>query len=144
MSVDFFDTNVFIYLFDDRALDKQATAKRLVAEAVASGSGRISYQVVQETLNVVTRKLDPPVAPADALRLLDALLVPLWRVSPSQALFHRGVAIQNRYRFSFDDAMIVAAALESGCRRLFSEDLSDGQRIEGLEIYNPFAAGREV
>jgi predicted nucleic acid-binding protein len=74
--------------------------------------------------------------------LLDSLLVPLWRVAPSQALFHRGVAIQNRYRYSFYNAMIVAAALEAGCERLLSEDLANGQRIEGLEICNPFAAGR--
>jgi predicted nucleic acid-binding protein len=144
MSVDFFDSNVFIYLFDDSAPEKQSTAKRLVAEAVASGSGRISYQVVQETLNVVTRKLSPPVAPADALRLLDSVLMPLWRVAPSQALFHRGVAIQTRYQYRFYDATIVAAALEAGCERLLSEDLAEGQSIEGLTICNPFGAGREV
>jgi predicted nucleic acid-binding protein len=42
------------------------------------------------------------------------------------------------YRYRFYDSLIIAAALASGCIRLLSEDLQDGQRIEGLTIENPF------
>ncbi|WP_292994765.1 hypothetical protein [Nitrosomonas sp.] len=38
----------------------------------------------------------------------------------------------------FTDALIVAAALESGCTRLYTEDLQHGQKIDGLVIENPF------
>ena len=37
------------------------------------------------------------------------------------------------------DALVIAAALESGCSTLYSEDLQDGQVIDGkLTIRNPF------
>jgi predicted nucleic acid-binding protein len=50
-----------------------------------------------------------------------------------------GLAVAERYRFSFSDALIVAAALESGCTTLFSEDLQDGQVIDRtLTVRNPF------
>ncbi len=47
--------------------------------------------------------------------------------------------IAERYRFSFYDSLIIAAALESNCTIVYSEDLQDGQHIEGrLIIKNPF------
>lgn len=64
--------------------------------------------------------------------------MPLWTVSPSPALYHRALDVQARYRFSFYDSLIVAAAIEAGCARLYSEDLQDDQRVDGLTIENPF------
>jgi len=69
---------------------------------------------------------------------MDAVLAPMWRIMPSRGLFHRALDIQARYRYGFYDALIIAAALEGGCTRLYSEDLHDGQQIEGLTIENPF------
>jgi predicted nucleic acid-binding protein len=43
-----------------------------------------------------------------------------------------------QHRLSFWDALIVRAALVSGCARLYSEDLQHGWRVEGLEVVNPF------
>lgn len=70
---------------------------------------------------------------------LDTVLVPLLRESASAALYHRALDIQEHYRFSFHDSLIVAAALAAGCSRLVSEDLQHGQRIENLTISNPFS-----
>ena len=53
-------------------------------------------------------------------------------------LLERGLRIRSRYRYSFYDSLIIAAALKAGCRDLYSEDLQDGQRIEQLTIKNPF------
>lgn len=51
-----------------------------------------------------------------------------------------GLQIAERYGFSIYDALIVAAALRAGCRTLYSEDLQDGQTIDGrLVVRNPFA-----
>ncbi|MBA3636750.1 MAG: PIN domain-containing protein, partial [Rubrobacteraceae bacterium] len=66
------------------------------------------------------------------------VLGPLWTVSPSLALYRRTLDLQARYRYSFYDSLIIAAALDAGCTRLYSEDLQDGQRIEGLTVENPF------
>ena len=137
MSVEYFiDSNVFVYLFDETNEHKRERAVRLVRQALENDTGCISYQVVQETINVLTRKLD--VAPDDARKLLDRTLAPLWKVNPTRTLYDRGLDMQTRYRFSFYDSLIVAAALEAGCKTLYTEDLKHGQRIEGVTVTNPF------
>jgi predicted nucleic acid-binding protein len=137
-AADFFDSNVLVYLFDDAATAKQPVARRLVSQALAADSGCISFQVVQETLNVVTRKFTRHTTQNEAQQILERSLVPLWRVMPSPALYTRALELQERYQYSFCDALIIAAALDAGCTRLYSEDLQHGQRIEGLTIENPF------
>lgn len=134
----FLDSNIFIYTFDDVALEKQRIAQELVRTALQDGSGVISYQVTQEVLNVLTRKLTFPMDVGDATRYLATTLEPLWRVQPSAELFRAGLTLQARYQFGFYDSLIVAAALSAGCARLYSEDLQHGQRIEGLTIEDPF------
>jgi predicted nucleic acid-binding protein len=138
MSGEFIDTNIFVYLFDETDDRKRSTAEGLIRTALQTRTARISHQVVQETLNVVTRKLPSPMTIADAQRFLEQVLAPLWQVMPNLAIYRRGLNIQARYGFSFYDALIVAAALESGCTRLYSEELQHGQQIEGLTIENPF------
>lgn len=138
MSGRFLDSNVFVYLFDDADPAKRAKARELVADALESRGYAISFQVVQEVLNVLTSKLVVPLTAEDARAFLDQVLVPLWRVMPSRDLYGRALDLQLRYRFSFYDSLVVAAALEEGCSVLYSEDLHAGQRIEGLEIRNPF------
>jgi predicted nucleic acid-binding protein len=138
MSDDFIDSNVFVYLFDETDERKREIADGIVKSALQAHSASISFQVVQEILNVVTRRLPTPMTAEDAGRFLEQVLGPLWRIYPSLALHRRALGVQARYRYSFHDSLIVAAALDAGCRRLYSEDLQDGQRIEGLTIENPF------
>jgi predicted nucleic acid-binding protein len=139
MSADFLDTNVFVYLFDDTDPRKRGMAADIVAEAIERGTGAISYQVAQEALNVLTRKLNA--TPTAAQRFLDDVLSPLWRLGPSPELFERALQLRSRYDFGWYDALIVAAALACGSERLLSDDLQHGQRIGRLRIVNPFAAG---
>ncbi len=98
----------------------------------------ISFQVVQECLNTMLRKAEIPLDDAATRDYLDTMLAPLLQVSASLALYHRALDMRVRYRFSFYDSLIVAAAIEGGCTRLYSEDLQHGQRIERLVIENPF------
>ena len=136
----FLDSNVIIYLFDETAPEKRQRAERLIREIVDSESGCISYQVVQEALNVLGRVLG---ADSDELgELLEEILLPLWQIDPTEELYRSGLRIQARYGFSFYDSLMVAAALEAGCTTLYSEDMQDGQQIEGLTIRNPFAETR--
>ena len=57
---------------------------------------------------------------------------------PMDPLYERGLFIKFRYQYSFYDSLIIAAALEAGCKTLYSEDMQHGQRIEQLIIKNPF------
>jgi predicted nucleic acid-binding protein len=136
MSGDFLDSNVILYAFDVNE-GKQEISRRLISSALA-GEGTISFQVVQEVLNILTRKAEALATTDAPRRVLEEVLLPLWRVMPSEALYTRALGLQSRYQYAFYDSLIIAAALDAGCGRLLSEDLQDGQRIEGLSIENPF------
>ena len=138
MSGDFIDSNVFLYLFDETDERKREIADGIVESALQAHSASISFQVVQEVLSVVTRNLAAPMTAEDAGRFLERVLGPLWRVSPSMALYRRALDVQARYLYGFYDSLIITSALDAGCSRLYSEDLQDEQRIEGLTIENPF------
>lgn len=136
----FIDTNVFIYQLDASDTRKQAVAERIVRDALARGNACISFQVVQECLNTVLRKARVTLDADSARSYLDTVLIPLLQVPASAALYHRALDVQTRWKFSFYDALIVAAALTGGCTRLLSEDLQHGQRVESLTIHDPFTA----
>ncbi|NKC13559.1 MAG: PIN domain-containing protein [Gammaproteobacteria bacterium] len=138
MNANFFDSNILIYMFDETAPQKQAIAKDCVAHALITDNTVISYQVVQETLNVITTKLQVRATPAQVNAFLADTLAPLWKINPSVGLYQHGLKLQSRYQYRFYDSLIIAAALEAGCRTLYSEDLQHGQTIEQLTIKNPF------
>jgi predicted nucleic acid-binding protein len=136
----FLDTNVFVYTFHKEEVGKRKRASGLVEEALATQRGVISFQVVQEFLNVATRKFARPLSCADATTYLDRVLAPLCEVFSSLELYRGALEVAERWKYAFYDSLIVAAALESGCETLFSEDLQHGQRIKSLTIVNPFLA----
>ena len=137
MSADFLDTNVFVYLLDRGDSGHRDRATEIVTAGRRRGAV-ISHQVVQETLNVITRKIPFPLNASDARQFMNSVLVGFWKVQPTNLLFSRALDVQARYHFAFYDSLIVAAALEAGCDRLLTEDLQHGQVIEGLTVENPF------
>ncbi len=138
MTPTFFDTNVLVYLFDADAAAKQARARELFAEAANNGEFLISTQVLQEFYVVTTTKLAVPLCTDDAEQAIrDLLAFPLVQIDGEMLL--SAIRIQRRYGFSFWDSLIVQAALRGGARRLYTEDLQDGQVIDEMEIVNPFA-----
>ncbi len=141
MSADFFlDTNLFIYQLEFLDEQKGSIAESIITQGIANRNACISFQVIQECLNTIRRKAEIPLGQAETRTYLEAVLYPLWSIMPSQKLYLRALTIQDRYYFGFYDSLIVSAALEAGCKRLYSEDLQHRQRIEGLTIENPFVA----
>lgn len=134
----FIDTNLFVYQLE--ALDKRkgAIAERIIRHGIESRTACISFQVVQECLNTMLRKAEIPLTVEQTRNYLETALEPLFRVSASIPLYQRSLDIQARYRYGFYDSLIIAAALNAGCTRLYSEDLQHDQQIEGLTIENPF------
>ena len=134
----FLDTNILVYTFDPSDRKKRDTARDLVNGALADNQGLISWQVVQEFLNVARRKFATPLSPEDCRLYLRQVLAPLCEVFPSIDLYQRALEIHERENFSYYDSLIVAAADEAGCRTLFTEDLREGSLASGLAIRNPF------
>jgi predicted nucleic acid-binding protein len=134
----FLDSNIFIYCFDPSNRLKRERATDLVENALESGRGMISYQVVQEVLNVLLGKLATPLRPADAERFLNQVLFPLCRIFPSLDLYRSAITLRQKHRFSFYDALIAAAALEGKSAFIYSENFHHDLRIGSTLILNPF------
>jgi predicted nucleic acid-binding protein len=134
----FLDTNIFVYTFEDRPGAKRDRARQLVAQALETRLGIISYQVVQEFLNVATRKFAKPMSVSDAQLYLARILAPLCEVFPDAALYSQALSISGEVGIGFYDALIVSSAISASAAILWSEDLQHGRRIRSLEIRNPF------
>jgi len=135
----FLDTNIFVNSFDKTAPQKQQTARELIESALSSQMGVISSQVVQEFLNVAQRKFTKPMGVAEARLYLNEVLMPLCQHFPSINLYDRALLLREETGYSFYDSLIVAAAMEVGCKTLVSEDLQDGRTIHNVTILNPFS-----
>ncbi len=135
----FLDTNILIYTFDSRSPAKQQKARQLVADALTTQQGIISFQVVQEFLNVASRKFVKPLSLQDCQKYLNQVLAPLCEVFPSINLYGQAIEMAERWGYTFYDSLIIAAALEAECRTLYSEDLQHQQTIQDMVITNPFA-----
>lgn len=127
----FFDSNVVLY----SASSDLAKARR--SDALLAEGGWISVQVLNEIANVSQRKMRYTWTRTRAL--LDTVTRLVEVADLTQAIHRYGVAMAERYRLSVYDGQIVAAALETGCDRLYSEDMHHGLVIDGsLRIENPF------
>lgn len=137
----FVDTNVLIYAVDTFDRTKHEAARAWRAELWKSKRGRVSFQVLQEFYAKVTQKW--PSAREDARAEIRDLMK--WKpVVVDDVTLERGWKIQERYRLSFWDSLIVAAARQAGCGYLLTEDLQAGQEVDGVVVVNPFQAGPGV
>ena len=134
----FLDTNILAYRFDPTAPQKQKIADRLLADALESQLGIISTQVVQEFINLALRKFAQPMNVAECREYLQKVMLPICRYYPSLTSYDRALLIVEETGYHFYDALILTAAIESGCRTLYSEDLQHGRKIHNLTILNPF------
>ncbi len=129
----FVDTNVIVYAHTDHDLHKQETAQKIISLE----NTIISTQVLQESANILFKKFH--FAWPDIQTILKEAASNNYLHTNADITIDSACRVAERYGFSFYDSLIVAAALESGCERLFSEDLQSGQVIDGvLIIENPF------
>ena len=134
----FIDTNIFVYSFDDSQPYKQKRSLALINEALETGAGMISTQVIQEFLNVATQKFAIPLKIDDVRQYLYRIMNPLCEIYPDVELYESCLEIQAETKYSFYDSLIIAAALRGNCGFLCSEDLQDGQMVQGVKITNPY------
>ena len=140
MSADVFvDSNIFLYAAapDD---SKMHRAEALLASLHASHTLAVSPQVIAEVFVNVERVYGTPAAFERITALRNsAELQPLDSVTTDATL-----RIKNRYGFSYWDAQVLAAAHAAGATLLLTEDLQDGQVIEGVTVVDPFREGFDL
>ena len=129
----FFDTIVLIYAM------AEADPRNAQAEKLLASGGVLSVQILNDFVCVARRKALMPwrdvTAALDAFRVLGPSPLPI-TIERHEA----AITIAQKHGYNIYDALVVATALEAGCAVLYSEDLHDGQTIDGqLTIRNPFA-----
>jgi predicted nucleic acid-binding protein len=131
----FVDTNVVVYADDVDAGRKCETARSLLRRLYSEGTAILSVQVLQEYFSAATRRLGLSAEAArrriEALGRLDIVTLGVDDVLAA-------IDLHRLHSLSIWDALIVRAALISGCRTLYSEDLQHGRRFEALQVVNPF------
>jgi predicted nucleic acid-binding protein len=137
----FVDTNVFIYAVDRADAHKHRAAREWRDDLWKSRLGRTGFQVLQEFFINVTQKA---LASRDDARAEVRDLLS-WNPVPVSALtLERGWKIQDRYKVSFWDALVVAAATQASCGYLLTEDLQAGQDFDGVVVVDPFRVGPDA
>ena len=135
----FVDTNVLLYAVSEipEEADKRARAREVLTEPDLAAS----VQVLQEFYHQATRPTRiHSLSGNRALQFLEPIL--LFRIqSMTMDVFLEAVAISRRFRLSYWDGAILAAARTLGCDAVYSEDLSSEQDYDGLRVINPFTDG---
>ncbi|QKK03055.1 MAG: PIN domain-containing protein [Pseudomonadota bacterium] len=135
----FIDTNLWVYRLDRREPERMAFIRGWLRELACEHQIIISTQVLIELRSVLTRKLKPALSWHDAGAALEALAE--FEVVPANAsLILDAHELSRTWKLSWFDALIVEAAIRSGCQRLYSEDLDHRQVIERLKVENPFVS----
>jgi predicted nucleic acid-binding protein len=129
----FLDTNIVVYLYSGDEPEKRTVALALIEQ----NNSVVSTQVLSELANTLSRKfnLSFDVVAQAVAEVRDACtVVPVLPDTIFQAL-----ALAQKYKYSYYDSLILAAALSAGCETLVTEDMQHGQLIEDvLTIRNPF------
>ena len=129
----FIDTNIFIYYQRTDDEKKQAIAKKLLE----NNNCVASTQVISEISNVLTKKYPTP--EKDIELFLQDITEFCEIITASAYLIFKALKLHFKYKFSYYDSLIIAAALECNCSILYAEDMQHGQVIENtLKIVNPF------
>ena len=127
----FIDSNILLYLYTENDKRKKVVMSMFKPENI------ISTQVVNENVNVCLKKLNlsKEDAFAHGKNLLDTFNI----VELHSSTITMAFIVSIKYGFTYWDSLIVSAALENNCEVLLTEDMQDGQLVEGrLKIKNPF------
>jgi predicted nucleic acid-binding protein len=136
----FVDTNVFVYARQANERSRQPLAAQWIERLWREETGRTSMQVLGECYVTLTRKIKPALTREEAWEHVRDLLT--WNPQPTDAeLLVRAREIEDRYRLSWWDSLIVGAAQLQDCALLLTEDLQDRAVYGSVTARNPFSLG---
>ncbi len=131
----FIDTNVLVYAQNDKEIEKQLICRKVLSSLIEKSLLVISTQVMQEYFNVATQKLGlEKLYVKRTIEMFD--VYETINVKPS--IIFQAIDIHILNPLSFWDSLIISAAKSANCSMVLTEDMNDGQIIEGVKIQNPF------
>jgi len=130
----FIDSNIILYAYSRTEPSRREVANALI---FSTPDALISTQVINEVTNILYKKfrLDSKGIEAVIDEIAGVFSIVNFTLETQKYAIH----IKERYQLQYYDSLILATALEHGCRILYSEDMQHNQLIEGrLRIVNPF------
>jgi predicted nucleic acid-binding protein len=139
----FVAANVLLYAFDDLDMAKQQRSRQWLTECWLRRCGRLSTQVLNEFYANARKRFATAISAGDARAEVRRYQTwQPWQID--QPTVETAWAAESRYHIDFYDALMVAAAQHLGCELLLSEDLPHGQRIDKLQVVNPFLVAPDI
>ena len=131
----FLDTNILLYAASRNPADQ--AKKRIAIELMVEKQFGLSAQVLAEFYTIATKKADFGMPAERALEWIENLeAFPCLAVDAG--LVKTAAEASARFRISYWDGAILAAARAMGAPVLYSEDLNHGQNYDGVRVANPF------
>lgn len=132
----FIDTSVWVYALSTQDHAKRDAALALIAQSFRDDMICVSSQVLKEFANYAFKKTRKSAAQINAI--LEKIGSYAF-VADTKELVLEAVTGKEKWQVGFYDAMMLAAANKAGCAVVYTEDLNDGQRYDGVIARNPFA-----
>ncbi|MFA5508822.1 MAG: PIN domain-containing protein [Vulcanimicrobiota bacterium] len=138
------DTNVLVYAYGEGPLDKRTVALELLDYLMRRQRCVLPCQVLAEFFNVITRKGDSPMKPAEARLRIENLLRAAITVDLSPLVVLEAARGVQYHCMSYYDAQIWAAARLNQIPRVVSEDFASGSSVDGIRFIDPFEPGFSI
>jgi len=134
----FLDTNILVYMFDKSEEQKHELIKKLITDQLPVSRFFLSIQVINEFINVTSKKIANPIPISKQSEILDLLNELFFIVPLNLSTSYKAIELSGKYKLSFWDSLIISSALENNCSIIYSEDMQEGLIIEDkLTLKNP-------
>jgi len=128
----FIDTNIFVYLYSEDNPNK----RDLCIDYLDNHTCITSTQAINELSNVFTKKYK--LSATDVGNVISEIQQSYEIKIIDIDVIIRALKIHEVYGYSYYDCLMISSAILNNCEYFFSEDMQDGQKIDGLEIVNIF------
>jgi predicted nucleic acid-binding protein len=133
----FIDTNILVYAYDKSNIVKHNISRGIMNALWETENGYLSTQVLQEFYITVTQKVKNIIPIDDAVEIIRDLSN--WGIHmPEPDDIIKAAKIQQRYKMSYWDSLIIQSSSSLNCDILFSEDMNSGQYYNNVLLINPF------
>lgn len=138
------DSNVLIYMYDDRAPDFQQQATRVFEYLVRRHRAALSAQCLTEFFNGVTRRTHDPMQVSDAAARVERISSATLVYPLTSEVVREAVEAVGKHQMSIWDALIWAVAFRNGVPVIVTEDMQSQPVIAGVRYINPFDSGFDI
>jgi len=136
------DTNILVYRFDSRFLEKRRIATEILRRGIADDSVRVPHQAIVEFIAAVTRPIrgHSILKQTEALREAEEFLTQFTVLYPNEAIVRDAIRGCAAYQLSWFDAHLWSYAEHYGLPTILSEDLQHDRLYGSVRVVNPFAS----